>query len=174
MFALIRYFEFNYHMVDKNKLPLQFDAVVKAPFGAVGISVQGMQVAIELISKKHKSKPAEHKLAKQVESQLEAYFADSQHYFNLPLVFKGTPFQKRVWQVINAIPKGSVLTYDEIAQEIGSGPRAVANACGANYMPIVVPCHRVVAKKGLGGFMQGTPKGLSIKKWLLKHEGVDV
>lgn len=161
-------------MVDKNKRPLQFDAVIKAPFGAVGITVQGMQVAIELLSKKHKSKPAEHKLAKQVESQIEAYLADSYHYFNLPLIFKGTPFQRRVWQVISAIPTGRVLTYKDIAQELGSGARAVANACGANNLPLVIPCHRVVAKKGLGGFMQGDPKGLEIKKWLLKHEGVNV
>jgi methylated-DNA-[protein]-cysteine S-methyltransferase len=161
-------------MADKNKRPLQFDAVVEAPFGAVGISVQGMQVAIELLSKKHKPKPAEHKVAKQVESQIEAYFADSYHYFNLPLIFKGTPFQRRVWQVISAIPTGRVLTYKEIAEEIGSGPRAVANACCANNLPLVIPCHRVVAKKGLGGFMRGDPKGPAIKKWLLKHEGVNV
>ena len=161
-------------MADKNKRPLQFDAVIKAPFGAVGISVQGMQVAIELLFKKNKPKPAEHKLAKEVASQIEAYFADSYHYFNLPLIFKGTPFQRRVWQVISAIPPGRVLTYSEIAQELGSGPRAVANACGANYLPLVIPCHRVVAKKGLGGFMQGNPRGPKIKRWLLKHEGIKV
>lgn len=161
-------------MTNKNKLPLQFDAIVEAPFGAVGISVQGMQVAIELLTKKHKPKPAKHKLAKQVEQQIDAYFKDSYHYFNLPLVFKGTPFQRRVWQVISAIPRGQVLTYNDIALEIGSGARAVANACGANNLPLVIPCHRVVAKKGLGGFMQGNPKGPKIKKWLLNHEGVDV
>lgn len=161
-------------MVDNNKRPLQFDAVVKAPFGAVGISVQGMQVAIELLSAAHEAKPAEHKLAKQVEHQLKAYFSDAYHHFSLPLIFKGTSFQRRVWQVISAIPIGRVLTYKELAQEVGSGPRAVANACGANNLPIVVPCHRVVAKKGLGGFMQGDPKGLEIKKWLLAHEGVTV
>lgn len=161
-------------MVDKNKHPLQFDAVVKAPFGAVGISVQGMQVGIELLSKKHEPKPAEQKLARQVESQIQAYFADSYYYFNLPLIFKGTPFQRKVWEYISAIPTGRVLTYKEIANELGSGPRAVANACGANKLPIVIPCHRVVAKKGLGGFMQGDPKGPEIKKWLLKHEGVTV
>lgn len=162
------------HMVDKNKKPLRFDAIVNAPFGAVGISVQGMQVAIELLTEKHPPKPAEHKLAKQVEDQIEAYFGDSYHYFNLPLIFKGTPFQKRVWQVISAIPRGNVMTYNDIAREIGSGARAVANACGANHLPLVVPCHRVVAKKGLGGFMQGNPKGLEVKRWLLKHEGHDV
>ena len=161
-------------MVDNNKKPLQFDAIVRAPFGAVGVSVQGMQVAIELLTEAHEPKPAKHKLAKQVEDQIQAYFADSHHYFNLPLIFKGTPFQRRVWQVISAIPRGSIMTYAEIAQEIGSGARAVANACGANHLPLVVPCHRVVAKRGLGGFMRGNPKGLEVKKWLLQHEGLDV
>jgi methylated-DNA-[protein]-cysteine S-methyltransferase len=87
-------------------------------------------------------------------------------------VYKGTPFQRRVWQAISAIPKGQVLTYSEIAQQVGSGPRAVANACGANHLPLVIPCHRVVAKDGLGGFMNGAVGGQKVKKWLLKHEGI--
>ena len=53
------------------------------------------------------------------------------------------------------------------------GARAVANACGANPLPILIPCHRVVAARGLGGFMQGSPEGLAIKQWLLQHEGVN-
>jgi len=161
-------------MANKNKNLLQFDAVVAAPFGAVGVSVQGMQVAIELLTDQYEPKPAEHKLVKQVAQQIDAYFTDSYHYFNVPLIFKGTSFQRSVWQVISGIPRGQVVTYDDIAKEVGSGPRAVANACGANNLPLVVPCHRVVAKNGLGGFMQGNPKGVEIKKWLLKHEGVDV
>jgi methylated-DNA-[protein]-cysteine S-methyltransferase len=161
-------------MASKNKFPLQFDAVIDAPFGAVGISAQGMQVSIELLSEKHKPKPSEHKTVKLAADQIEAYFSDSYNYFNLPVVLKGTPFQRRVWQVISGIPTGQVLTYGEIANEIGSGARAVANACGANYLPLVIPCHRVVAKNGLGGFMKNDPKGKKIKKWLLKHEGVRV
>ena len=161
-------------MQSKNKQPLQFDAIISAPFGAVGISIQGMQVAIELLSKKHQPKPAAHKTVGMVASQINAYFTDVHNEFNLPLVYKGTPFQRRVWNAISAIPRGQVLTYGEIAQQIGSGPRAVANACGANNLPLVIPCHRVVAKSGLGGYMQGDPNGLKIKKWLLKHEGVEV
>lgn len=161
-------------MTDKNKIPLQFDAIVEAPFGAVGISVQGMQIAVELLTQKHEVKVSENKLANSAASQVEAYFADSYYHFNLPIVFKGTPFQRKVWQHISAIPTGRVVTYKEIADEIGSGPRAVANACGANYLPLVIPCHRVVAKTSLGGFMKGNPKGKAIKTWLLKHEGVDV
>lgn len=158
----------------QNKLPLQFDAIVNAPFGAVGIAVQGGQVAIDLLSEKHQTKPAENKTASQVAEQIEAYFADAHNGFSLPIKLSGTPYQRRVWQAISAIPCGQVLTYGQIAHQIGSGSRAVANACGANNLPLVIPCHRVVAKGGLGGFMQGNPDGLKIKKWLLRHEGVEV
>ena len=159
-------------MQSKNKWPLQFDAVVSAPFGAVGISAQGMQIAITLLTSKQPIKPATHKTVSLAANQIQAYFADAHNEFNLPFIYAGTPFQRRVWNAISAIPRGQVLTYGEIAQQIGSGPRAVANACGANHLPLVIPCHRVVAKNGLGGFMQGDPNGLKVKKWLLKHEGV--
>ncbi len=161
-------------MATNKKIPLQFDSVVNAPFGSVGISIQGMQVAIELLSSKQPAKSSEHKNAKLAENQIDAYFKDANNYFNLPVVLNSTPFQRSVWQVISGIPTGKTLTYSEIAEEIGSGPRAVANACGANYLPLVIPCHRVVSKKGLGGFMRGNPQGQKIKKWLLKHEGVKV
>ena len=158
--------------MSKNKLALQYDAVVAAPFGAVGIHIQGVQVVLELLPEKHPTKAAEHKVAVKVANQIEAYFSNPRNDFNLPLVFKGTPFQRRVWQAISAIACGRVLTYGEIAAQIGSGPRAVANACGANNLPLVIPCHRVVAKNGLGGFMQGSADGAKIKTWLLKHEGI--
>jgi len=90
----------------------------------------------------------------------------------LPLRAAGTAFQRRVWGRIDAIPSGKTRTYGELANEIGSGPRAVGNACGANPYPVVVPCHRVVAADGrLGGFA-GNRAGflLDVKRWLLNHE----
>jgi methylated-DNA-[protein]-cysteine S-methyltransferase len=157
-----------------NKLPLQFDAIVPAPFGVVGIAVCNEQVSIELLTEKHTAKPAENKTVQKIANQIEAYFNDSKHQFNASINQDGTAFQQRVWQAISAIPQGQVLTYGDIATQIGSGPRAVANACGANNIPLIVPCHRVVAKSGIGGFMQGNPDGLKVKKWLLKHEGVNI
>ena len=158
----------------QNKLPLQFDAVVTAPFGAVGLMLHGEQVTMEYLSEKLPSKRAESKILGEVASQIEAYFADAKHEIKLPIKLNGTDYQNRVWRAISAIPRGQVLTYGQIADQIGSGARAVANACGANHLPPLIPCHRVVAKGGLGGFMQGDPNGLNIKKWLLKHEGVEV
>jgi methylated-DNA-[protein]-cysteine S-methyltransferase len=157
-----------------NKLPLQYDAVVAAPFGAVGIFAFNEQVSIELLSENHTPKSAENKVVQKIASQITAYFNDAKSDFSLPIAQHGTPYQQCVWQAISAIPRGRVLTYGDIAAQIGSGPRAVANACGANNIPLFVPCHRVVAKGGLGGFMQGNKDGLKIKKWLLKHEGVSI
>jgi methylated-DNA-[protein]-cysteine S-methyltransferase len=157
-----------------NKLPLQYDAIVPAPFGAVGIAVCNEQVSIELLTEKHAPKPAENKTVQKIASRISAYFSNAKSDFNLSIKQQGTPYQQRVWKAISAIPRGRVLTYGDIAAQIGSGPRAVANACGANNIPLIVPCHRVVAKGGIGGFMQGNPDGLKVKKWLLKHEGIEI
>ena len=160
-------------MQTANKLPLQFDAIIDAPFGAVGFLTHGEQVSIELLTEKHALKTAENRTVQTMAKQISAYFNQVNHDFKLPVHQHGTPFQQRVWQAISAIPCGQVLTYGQLAAQIGSGPRAVANACGANNLPLIVPCHRVVAQNGIGGFMQGNPDGLKVKKWLLKHEGLD-
>jgi methylated-DNA-[protein]-cysteine S-methyltransferase len=159
-------------MKTKHQQALEFETIIDAPFGAVGVSAQGLQVAIELMPiTKSVKKNGNNKLVDQVTHQIEAYFNKSNTSFNLPIRLKGTPFQRNVWQAISAIPSGQVLTYGQIAAQLKSSPRAVANACGANHLPIIIPCHRVVAKNGLGGFMRGAENGLEIKKWLLKHEG---
>ncbi|HEX9181099.1 MAG TPA: methylated-DNA--[protein]-cysteine S-methyltransferase, partial [Burkholderiales bacterium] len=90
----------------------------------------------------------------------------------LPLRAAGTDHQRRVWSALAAIPVGQTLSYGELAGTIGSSARAVGQACGANPLPLLVPCHRVVARDGgLGGFM-GRRDGfaLSVKRWLLEHE----
>lgn len=153
------------------KSPQVFDAIVHAPFGLVGVSSHGMQVEIVFLPSAAEVKPAPSKIAQQIAEQIKAYLINPHCDFNLPLVYKGTPFQRRVWGAISAIPSGQTRTYSELAKVLGSGPRAVANACGANHLPLAVPCHRVVAKTGLGGFMRGLDGGLTIKQWLLKHEG---
>ncbi len=112
-------------------------------------------------------------LAKEAVRQLRAYLKDPRFVFGLPLAPAGTAFQQRVWNGIAGIPSGSTRTYGELAQALRSGPRAVGNACGANPYPLVVPCHRVLASQGLGGFARN--RGgflLDVKRWLLAHEGV--
>jgi len=111
------------------------------------------------------------KLAARVCRQIERYLDDPQFRFDLPFEFRGTQFQERVWRTIYAIPCGSTSTYVGVAKQVKSAPRPVGGACGANRIPLVIPCHRVLASGGIGGFMHardGAP--LEIKRWLLRHE----
>jgi methylated-DNA-[protein]-cysteine S-methyltransferase len=105
--------------------------------------------------------------------QFQAYFADPAYRFDLALRPQGTPFQQRVWHALQAIPAGRVRNYGELAAQLGSSARAVGNACRRNPVPIVVPCHRVVAKAGIGGFGGAvTGRLIDQKRRLLQHEGV--
>lgn len=159
--------------------PIQYS--LQVPFGQVLLSLHDGALSIKLAAKAVAiSEPIEasgHPLLEIVIPTLRHYFEDamSEIYINnyLPIeTLKGTPYQKRVWEAIANIPAGQVQSYADIANTIHSCPRAVANACGANTLPILIPCHRVVAKSGLGGFMRSEKDGLMIKKWLLKHEGI--
>ena len=103
---------------------------------------------------------------------LQRYLADSHTHIPLQIPIVGTVFQRRVWRALQRIPVGEVRTYGELATELGSCARAVAQACRANPLPILIPCHRVVSASGLGGYMgQSDGPLLEIKRWLLHHEG---
>ena len=156
----------------------EFSAVMPAPFGAIGINAQDdFLLGLELLSHDMLDDSAIEKMAsdaftQNIVNQITAYLLNPSAALAGPYAVHGTPFQKRVWKAIADIPSGQVLNYTQLADKVSSGPRAVANACGANHIPLFIPCHRVVAKNGLGGFMQGEASGLTIKQWLLKHEGV--
>ncbi|MCB5188654.1 methylated-DNA--[protein]-cysteine S-methyltransferase [Methylobacillus caricis] len=148
-----------------------FDALIEAPFGAVGILVDEEYVTgINLIPESMSPYCIPQPFAQYVAQQLKQYLQDSSTTLDIPHLLQGTPFQKRVWRKMSEIPLGQVWSYSELAEQVASGPRAVANVCGANHLPLLIPCHRIVAKSGIGGFMQGTAKGLEIKRWLLQHE----
>ncbi|MDY6979846.1 MAG: methylated-DNA--[protein]-cysteine S-methyltransferase [Pseudomonadota bacterium] len=110
---------------------------------------------------------------KRIARELAAYFDDAAAPLRWPLRVEGSDFQQRVWQALRAIPVGSVRTYGELAGEVGGCAQAVGNACRQNPIPIYIPCHRVVAKAGIGGFAGKTagPR-IDLKRWLLRHEGV--
>jgi methylated-DNA-[protein]-cysteine S-methyltransferase len=150
----------------------EYQAVLRVPFGALGLRVERDQLSgIDFLPATAEAVAPQGELGRLASASLQQYLANPRHNFRLPLLLKGTPFQQRVWQAIAAIPSGSTLTYSELAAKVDSGPRAVANACGANPIPVIIPCHRVVARTGLGGFMQGRERdSLSIKQWLLAHE----
>jgi methylated-DNA-[protein]-cysteine S-methyltransferase len=110
----------------------------------------------------------------QVAQALEEYFAGKPVSFeDLPMDLKGSPFHLRVWRELRKIPPGETVSYQELARRLGNpqAARAVGQACGANPIPLIIPCHRVIAANGtLGGFSSG----LERKRWLLKHEQVNV
>lgn len=152
-----------------------FNAVIDAPFGKVGIRTDESVVReIVYLPESVRSIDPDTPLAKRAVQQIERYFERASATFDLPLAQVGTGFQHRVWDAIRAIPPGVVLTYGQVAKQIGSAPRAVGQACGANYFPLVIPCHRVVAAGGIGGFANHDDDGyfLKVKRWLLAHEGV--
>ena len=102
--------------------------------------------------------------------QLDDYFDGSRRTFDLPIRPAGTAFQQRVWQLMLAIPAGATRTYGDLAAELGSAARAVGAACGANPLPIIIPCHRVLAAGGrLGGY--SGDGGTETKAALLRLEG---
>ncbi|GAB2886955.1 methylated-DNA--[protein]-cysteine S-methyltransferase [Uliginosibacterium flavum] len=104
--------------------------------------------------------------------QIEKYLANPQHSISLPLAPRGTAFQQRVWQGIRSIPAGQTRNYGELALDLNSAARAVGRACGANPFPLITPCHRVLAKAGIGGFAHAQDGWLlDTKRWLLRHEG---
>lgn len=108
---------------------------------------------------------------KEAARQLDRYFKRGLRRFDLPLAARGTDHQKRVWAMMREIPFGETATYGGLAAALGSGPRAVGMACGRNPIPIIVPCHRVLAAGGReGGFSGG--RGLPTKRQLLALEGV--
>jgi methylated-DNA-[protein]-cysteine S-methyltransferase len=110
-------------------------------------------------------------LAERAARQLERYREDPDARFDLPLHVEGTPFQRRLWHALCEIPRGKTLTYGELARRLGGEARAVGQACGDNRLPIVIPCHRVVAADGIGGFAHSTGGYLlEAKRWLLMHE----
>ncbi len=152
---------------------IDYADMARTPVGLIGIRMSGGQLlGIDFAPQSKPVDAAPNGAAREVLDQLFHYFEDSAWQFDLPLAMHGTPFQRRVWQVLQRIPSGSTRSYGEIAREIHSSARAVGGACRRNPIPIVVPCHRVIAAGGgAGGFMgQRDGDALAIKTWLLDHE----
>ncbi|CAA7614037.1 Methylated-DNA--protein-cysteine methyltransferase [Candidatus Terasakiella magnetica] len=107
----------------------------------------------------------------QARQQLEEYFAGSRKSFDLKLAPHGTAFQAKVWQALQHIPYGATRSYGELAAELGTAARALGGACGRNPIPVIIPCHRVLATNGAMGGYSGID-GIETKEFLLRLEGV--
>lgn len=141
---------------------------VASPVGELTLSeVDGALVALAWGPS---ARQVETPLLREAKRQLERYFAGDMTPFDLPLKPEGSPFQKRVWAALGRIPAGETRSYGALAAEIGSVPRAVGGACGANPIPIIVPCHRVLGAGGRLGGYSGAGGGAT-KRALLQLEG---
>ncbi|ANK79552.1 MAG: cysteine methyltransferase [Rhizobiales bacterium NRL2] len=143
-----------------------------SPLGTIRIESDGAAITALRWSKSGwPDAPEDCGLHDRAADQLAAYFAGELDEFDLPLRPAGSNFQRSVWAAMQAIPKGATRTYGDVAGEIGAPARAVGTACGQNPIPVIIPCHRIVAANGsLGGF--SAAGGVEDKVWLLRHEGV--
>ena len=136
------------------------------PLGALTISEEdGSVVALDWGWGRDQ---AETPLLLRAREQIQEYFDGERTSFDLPLAPYGTSYRRRVWAALQAIPYGQTRTYLDIAGSAGGVARSVGQANGENPLPILVPCHRVVASHGLGGYSGGD--GIETKRFLLEHE----
>lgn len=140
---------------------------IPSPYGPLVVTVEdGALTRLTWSGMRHAD---EDPLLLEAEAQLADYFAGTRQGFDLPLRVEGSDFQRAVCAAMLAIPFGHTRTYGQIARELGAPAQAVGQGCGANPLPIVIPCHRVLGANGLGGFSaQG---GIETKVALLRHEG---
>jgi methylated-DNA-[protein]-cysteine S-methyltransferase len=145
------------------------------PFAVLAIVTDGAVVTgVRYLPRQTAAKVPHDRAAERACREIERYLDDPEHVFQLPYRLEGTAFQRRVWREIEKLFPIKTITYGDLARRIGSAARAVGGACGTNPVPLFVPCHRVLAAGGLlGGFMGGKDDfPLSVKRWLLRHEGL--
>ncbi len=151
-------------------------ARIAAPFAVIEVHATAVALTrVEFLARSTAELTPSGALAERAAREIQRYLGDPEFRFELPLDPAGSAFRLRVWRALSAIPPGAVRTYGEIARALHSAARPVGQACGANPIPLIVPCHRVVGRQGLGGFMgavAGDP--IAIKGWLLRHEGAPV
>ncbi len=159
----------------------EFTVYFPTPLGSLKLEFQEKKLSSLSITENPSAKDqmlefkqeGENKVRENTLSQLDSYFCSAKSFLTIPLAPQGTPFQRSVWHELSEIPPGETRTYGDIANKLNSSPRAVGNACRKNPIQIIIPCHRVISAKGIGGYAGETEgRQLKIKRWLLKHEGV--
>ena len=160
--------------LDKNKLI--YDGSVTFPFGVMGIRTQDTNlIGLDFLPRGTPEVLPQTATGTQVWNALFAYLDDPHQLSEEALASEGTEFQKKIWNALRRIPVGQTWTYGDLAKSVDTAPRAAANACRRNRIPILIPCHRIIAKTGLGGYFgQSTGEMLEVKRWLLEHEGVEL
>ena len=151
-----------------------YDIVLDSPLGKLGVQLQdGAVTRLDYLGNRAVLVPPATAAGRRVARQLAGYFARPGSRFSLPFELHGTDFQLRVWNALTHIKPGKTMAYGELADRLQSGARAVGNACRNNPVSIIVPCHRVVAVCGIGGYSGKTDgREINRKKWLLSHEAI--
>lgn len=149
-----------------------YQAILQLPIGKVGIrATQQHLLSIDYVDNKTALLKPKTTMAKETVEQLLCYFADPTYAFNVPMALQVKPFQQQVLSALQQIPIGKTQTYSDLAKLLKTNPRPIGNACRTNPIPIIIPCHRVIAENGLGGYSgETTGRLLDIKRWLLQHE----
>jgi methylated-DNA-[protein]-cysteine S-methyltransferase len=157
-----------------------FDSIIRmdSPLGRLELlSLDGKVVGVEIERRgrlTHDGEPSSSSpVLDKARKQIDEYFAGKRKSFQIPVSLSGTEFQRSVWTAVTDIPFGKVLSYGEVGHETGrpTAGRAVGGAVGANPVPIIIPCHRVLASDGrITGYSGGN--GIETKAWLLDHEGI--
>lgn len=140
---------------------------VESPIGPVWVEED--DGAITCVGWGAIEQPSDTPLLREAAAELRAYFDGALDLFTVPIRHGRSGATGRVLDAMSAIPMGQTREYGDIAREVGLPPQAVGQACGANRIPILIPCHRVLSATGLGGF--SAPGGVETKVWLLRHEG---
>jgi methylated-DNA-[protein]-cysteine S-methyltransferase len=149
------------------------EAVIPCPFGKLRVrATREYVVGIDFVPDQQPERFGfSHPLMEDAVAQLNAYFSGAASAFSIPVLLDPGDYSRRVWSALIEIRPGQVETYGNLARKLGSGARAVAGACRRNPLPIVIPCHRVVAADGLGGYCgKRSGPSIEIKQWLLAHE----
>ena len=158
----------------KQRRPVVAETRYATPFAVLGISTDGTAITgMRYMPHRTALVLPQDRIAERACRESDRYLDDPARAFTVPYRLQGTPFQRRVWREIENIKCFETNSYGEIARRLGTAARAVGGACGANPVPLIVPCHRVLAANGLGGFMGGRDGfPLDVKRWLLRHEGI--
>lgn len=145
-----------------------YQAIIQTPVGKLGIiTLDQLLIRIDFLTEDKSLIAPSGETLNNIVNQLYQYFQCPSFQFNIPYWLQGTPFQQKVWQTLSKLSLQKTINYGTLAKKLKTGARAIGNACRANPLPILIPCHRVVAQRDLGGYKG---KEISIKKWLLKHE----
>jgi len=153
-----------------------YQAIIDTSIGKLGLSTKNeCLTGIHYLDQNVSPIKSENDFVLHIVDQINAFLQDPFSQFDIPYQMDGTEFQRRVWAQLETIPVGETCFYADVAHVLESSPRAVGGACRANPVPLVVPCHRVLSKSGLGGYDGDWETGKAgIKRWLLENEGVSI